>query len=155
MFSSSSHFFNLVTTAQLENMNSSLFFIAALLSVAGATKPVQKKLLLASAGAPGAAPAASPAASPAAPKDNWGADTHAEEFGKEYTHHVREGLKEPHVGEAGWQSETHANVANFDPHGRDFVTDSRSPAKMVFSGAGSISIVGVAIALPALALFGM
>merc|ERR1719298_66222 len=90
-------------------------------------------------GAPGAAPAAAgapggaPAASPAAPKDNWGADTHAEEFGKEYVHHTREGLKEPHVGEKGWISETHANVANFDSHGSDFVTDSRSP--VTFSGA--------------------
>merc|ERR1719449_500213 len=77
--------------------------------------------------APGGAPGGSPAASPAAPKDNWGADTHAEEFTKEYVHHTREGLKEPHVGEAGWQSETHANVTNFDPHGRDFLTDARSP----------------------------
>merc|ERR1719207_395462 len=125
-------------------MNSSLCFIAALLSVAAATKPVQKKLLLASAGA-------APAASPAAPKDNWGADTHAEEFGKEYTHHVREGLKEPHVGEAGWQSETHANVANFDPHGRDFVTDSRSPAKMVFSGSNTFSASGALFAMVAAA----
>merc|ERR550537_1143481 len=117
-----------------------------------ASKPVQKKLALtgngagAPAGAPGAAPGGSPAASPAAPKDNWGADTHAEEFGKEYTHHVREGLKEPHVGDPAWQSETHANVANFDPHGRDFVTDSRSPAKMVWSGAKELSGF-VAIAL--------
>eukprot|EP00746_Dinoflagellata_sp_MGD_P125614 gnl/MRDRNA2_/MRDRNA2_60413_c0_seq2.p1 gnl/MRDRNA2_/MRDRNA2_60413_c0~~gnl/MRDRNA2_/MRDRNA2_60413_c0_seq2.p1 ORF type:complete len:137 (-),score=37.34 gnl/MRDRNA2_/MRDRNA2_60413_c0_seq2:103-513(-) len=129
----------------------SFFRIAiAFVSVVAASKPAQKKLALTSssagapAGAPGAAPG--PAASPAAPKDNWGADTHAEEFGKEYTHHVREGLKEPHVGEAGWQSETHANVANFDPHGRDFVTDSRSPAKMVFSGAKELSCFG-AIAL--------
>merc|ERR550514_629072 len=121
-------------------MNSYLCLVAALLSVATATVPIQKKLALARTGAaPAASPGASPAASPAAPKDNWGADTHAEEFGKEYTHHVREGLKEPHVGEAGWQSETHANVANFDPHGRDFLTDSRSPAKMVFSGAKELS----------------
>merc|ERR1719301_197702 len=137
-------------------MNSSLYLIAAFLSVAAATTPVQKKLALARSGAPGAAPAASPgaspAASPAAPKDNWGADTHAEEFGKEYTHHVREGLKEPHVGEAGWQSETHANVANFDPHGSDFVTDSRSPAKMVFSGAMSVSATGAFAALVFLAM---
>merc|ERR550514_1617435 len=79
------------------------------------------------AASPGAAPGGAPAASPAAPKDNWGADTHAEEFTKEYVHHTREGMKEPHVGEAGWISETHANVANLDPHGRDFLTDSRSP----------------------------
>merc|ERR1719198_30138 len=98
--------------------------------------------------APGAAPGGAPAASPAAPKDNWGADSHAEEFGKEYVHHTREGLKEPHVGEAGWQSETHANVANFDPHGQDFVTDARSPAKLTFSGA-SHSVVGLAVMLPA------
>merc|ERR1719207_297855 len=129
----------------------------ALLSVVAASKPAQKKLALTSsgagapAGAPGAAPGGAPAASPAAPKDNWGADTHAEEFGKEYTHHVREGLKEPHVGEAGWQSETHANVANFDPHGRDFVTDSRSPAKM-FSGAMSVSANGAFAALVLLAM---
>merc|ERR1719301_32973 len=118
-------------------MNSRQCILATLLCLAAASKPAVKKLVLTGSGAPAASPAAapggSPAASPAAPKDNWGADTHAEEFGKEYTHHVREGLKEPHVGEAGWQSETHANVANFDPHGRDFVTDSRSPAKMVFS----------------------
>merc|ERR1719463_62949 len=111
-----------------------------------ASKPLRKKASLADmhsgapAGAPGAAPGGAPAASPAAPKDNWGADTHAEEFGKEYVHHVREGLKEPHVGEAGWQSETHANVANFDPHGSDFLTDSRSPAKMVFGGASRVAI---------------
>merc|ERR1719152_862642 len=100
------------------------------------------------AGAPGAAPggAPGPAASPAAPKDNWGADTHAEEFGKEYVHHVREGLSEPHVGEAGWQSETHANVANFGPHGQDFVTDSRSPAKIVFSSATHVSASLLALA---------
>merc|ERR1719359_53035 len=85
------------------------------------------------AGAPGGAPGAAPAASPAAPKDSWGADSHAEEFTNEYTFHTREGLKEPHVGEKGWISETHANVANFDPHGRDFLTDSRSP--VTFSGA--------------------
>merc|ERR1719181_941494 len=122
--------------------------------LAGASQPLRKKASLANvrsgapAGAPGAAPGGAPAASPAAPKDNWGADTHAEEFGKEYTHHVREGLKEPHVGEAGWQSETHANVANFDPHGRDFVTDSRSPAKVVFSGAKELSgFVAITIAL--------
>eukprot|EP00746_Dinoflagellata_sp_MGD_P166152 gnl/MRDRNA2_/MRDRNA2_95863_c0_seq1.p3 gnl/MRDRNA2_/MRDRNA2_95863_c0~~gnl/MRDRNA2_/MRDRNA2_95863_c0_seq1.p3 ORF type:complete len:139 (+),score=32.54 gnl/MRDRNA2_/MRDRNA2_95863_c0_seq1:83-499(+) len=93
------------------------------------------------AGAPGAAPG--PAASPAAPKDNWGADTHAEEFGNEYVHHVREGLKEPHVGEKGWMSETHANVANFDPHGRDFLTDSRSP--VVFSGAAAPTVAVLAV----------
>merc|ERR1719230_313930 len=130
--------------------------IAVLLSATSASKPLQKKLVLASAGAPGAAPGAapggSPAASPAAPKDNWGADTHAEEFGKEYTHHVREGLKEPHVGEAGWQSETHANVANFDPHGSDFVTDSRSPAKMMFSGSNTFSFSGAILAMVAAAL---
>merc|ERR1719390_616361 len=137
-------------------MNSCLCLIASLLSVALATTPLQKKLVLANAGAPGAAPAASPgaspAASPAAPKDNWGADTHAEEFGKEYTHHVREGLKEPHVGEAGWQSETHANVANFDPHGQDFLTDSRSPAKIVFSGSNTFSFSGAILAMVAAAL---
>merc|ERR1719321_2398169 len=134
-------------------MQSCFYIVVALLSVVAASKPGQKKLALTSssagapAGAPGAAPGGSPAASPAAPKDNWGADTHAEEFGKEYTHHVREGLKEPHVGEAGWQSETHANVANFDPHGSDFVTDSRSPAKMVWSGAKELSgFAAIAIA---------
>merc|ERR1719271_298466 len=116
-----------------------------MMALASASQPLRKKASLSDirTGAPAGAPGAAPAASPAAPKDNWGADTHAEEFGKEYTHHVREGLKEPHVGEAGWQSETHANVANFDPHGSDFVTDSRSPAKMVFSGA-SQSVVGLA-----------
>merc|ERR1719262_950070 len=122
--------------------------VVAMAVCAGASQPLRKKASLADlrsgapAGAPGAAPGGAPAASPAAPKDNWGADTHAEEFGKEYTHHVREGLKEPHVGEAGWQSETHANVANFDPHGQDFVTDSRSPAKMTFSGAKELSATG-------------
>merc|ERR1719313_643313 len=130
--------------------------VVAMVGFVSASQPLRKKVGLAAirSGAPGAAPAGAPgaapgpAASPAAPKDNWGADTHAEEFGKEYTHHVREGLKEPHVGEAGWQSETHANVANFDPHGRDFVTDSRSPAKMVFSGARELSgFIAIAIAL--------
>merc|ERR1719248_422933 len=117
--------------------------------VGSASQPLRKKASLADmhsgapAGAPGAAPGGAPSASPAAPKDNWGADTHAEEFGKEYVHHTREGLKEPHVGEAGWQSETHANVANFDPHGRDFVTDARSPAKIVFSSATHVSILGL------------
>merc|ERR1719174_1763199 len=132
----------------------SCFHVAlALLSVVAASKPVQKKYALMSsgggapAGAPGAAPGGAPAASPAAPKDNWGADTHAEEFGKEYVHHVREGLKEPHVGEAGWQSETHANVANFDPHGSDFVTDSRSPAKMMFSGSNTFSFSGAILSM--------
>merc|ERR1719387_2451086 len=109
--------------------------------------------MLTASGAPAASPAAAPggapAASPAAPKDNWGADTHAEEFGKEYVHHVREGLKEPHVGEAGWQSETHANVANFDPHGEDFLTDSRSPAKMVWSGSNAVSFSGAIFAMAA------
>merc|ERR1719359_1324566 len=140
-------------------MDTSWCLVAALLSMAMAANPVQKKLVLATAGAPGAAPAASPGASPgaspAAPKDNWGADTHAEEFGKEYTHHVREGLKEPHVGEAGWQSETHANVANFDPHGRDFLTDSRSPAQIVYSDAKPASAIGVAVVLPVMVLMGM
>merc|ERR1719465_128369 len=135
-----------------------LILVAVTAFLASASQPLRKKASLVSvgapAGAPGAAPGGSPAASPAAPKDNWGADSHAEEFGKEYVHHVREGLKEPHVGEAGWQSETHANVANFDPHGQDFVTDSRSPAKMMFSAAGSISVAG-AIAIPALVLLGM
>merc|ERR1719515_174260 len=126
--------------------------------LAGASQPLRKKAILADvhsgapAGAPGAAPGGAPAASPAAPKDNWGADTHAEEFGKEYVHHTREGLKEPHVGEAGWQSETHANVANFDPHGSDFVTDSRSPAKMTFSGSQSFSISGAILAVVTAAL---
>merc|ERR1719217_54314 len=136
-------------------MMGSFCIFTAMLSLATASQPAPKKLVLAGLGAPAASPAAapggSPAASPAAPKDNWGADTHAEEFGKEYVHHVREGLKEPHVGEAGWQSETHANVANFDPHGRDFLTDSRSPAKM-FSGAMSVSATGAFAALVLLAM---
>merc|ERR1719201_802264 len=120
--------------------------------VASSVQPLRKKASLADvrlgapAGAPGAAPGGAPSASPAAPKDNWGADTHAEEFGKEYVHHTREGLKEPHVGEAGWQSETHANVANFDPHGKDFVTDARSPAKMVFAGSNALSLSGAVLA---------
>merc|ERR1719194_4420 len=108
---------------------------------ANGAQPLRKKASLADArsgapaGAPGAAPGGAPAASPAAPKDNWGADTHAEEFTNEYVHHTREGLKEPHVGEAGWQSEMHAN---FDPHGEDFLTDRRSPAK-VYSAAGHVA----------------
>merc|ERR1719465_128057 len=114
-----------------------LILVAVTAFLASASQPLRKKASLVSvgapAGAPGAAPGGAPAASPAAPKDNWGADTHAEEFGKEYVHHTREGLKEPHVGEAGWMSETHVNVANFDPHGRDFLTDSRSP--VMYSGA--------------------
>merc|ERR1719321_2405119 len=87
-------------------------------------------------GAPGAAPAgAPPAAAPAGPADKWGADSHGEEFGNEYAYHERAHLKEPHIGNATWQSEMHANPGDFDPHGRDFITDSRSPAKMqVYSG---------------------
>merc|ERR1719272_2467407 len=114
-----------------------ILMIVALASAA----PLRKQASLADvhsaapAGAPGAAPGGAPSASPAAPKDNWGADTHADEFGKEYVHHTREGLKEPHVGDAAWQSEIHANVANFDPHGQDFLTDARSPAKLMYSGA--------------------
>merc|ERR1719310_2128641 len=81
-------------------------------------------------GAPGGAPGAAPAAAPAGPADKWGADTHGEEFGSEYAHHERKNLREPHIGDAAWQSEMHANVGDFDPHGRDFVTDSRSPAKL-------------------------
>merc|ERR1719359_884751 len=103
-----------------------------------------------SAGAPGAAPAAAPGgapgpAGPPAPTDSWGADTHAEEFGKEYIHHTREGLKEPHVGDAAWMSEIHSNVANFDPHGRDFLTDGRSPAKFTWSGAGHTAVSLIAL----------
>merc|ERR1719355_366357 len=98
------------------------------------------------AGAPGGAPggAPAPAASPAAPQDKWGADTHGEEFGKEYVHHTREGLKEPHVGDAAWQSEMHANPANFDPHGQDFLTDRRSPAKIMGAAgrvAGGVTVI--------------
>merc|ERR1719316_1885126 len=125
-----------------------LILVAITAYLGAASQPLRKKTSLvdlnsgAPAGAPGGAPGGAPAASPAAPKDNWGADTHAEEFGKEYVHHTREGLKEPHVGEAGWQSETHANVANFDPHGQDFITDSRSPAKIVFSSATHVSATG-------------
>merc|ERR1719335_688811 len=105
------------------------------------------------AGAPGGAPGAAPAASPAAPKDNWGADTHGEEFGKEYVHHTREGLKEPHVGDRVWQSEMHSNPADFDPHGRDFLTDARSPAKpMLFGGAGHLAAGLSTVLAPLLAL---
>merc|ERR1719313_638055 len=88
-------------------------------------------------GAPGGAPGAAPAAAPAGPADKWGADTHAEEFGSEYAHHERKNLREPHVGDAAWQSEMHANVGDFDPHGQDFVTDSRSPARTQFSFSAS------------------
>merc|ERR1719399_2655432 len=107
-------------------------------------RPKQTSLLKAKsgapAGAPGGAPGAAPAASPAAPTDKWGADSHAEEFGNEYVHHTREGLKEPHVGDAVWQSEMHSNPADFDPHGQDFLTDARSPAKpmMPFGAAGHV-----------------
>merc|ERR1719399_2208271 len=102
-------------------------------------------------GAPGGGPGAAPAASPAAPQDKWGADTHADEFGKEYIHHTREGLREPHVGEKGWQSEMHANPANFDPHGEDFLTDARSP--VIKAGAGrAASLTALAVALAAAAL---
>merc|ERR1719305_405756 len=124
--------------------------VVVMMVLASASQPLRKKASLANvrsgapAGAPGAAPGGAPAASPAAPKDNWGADTHAEEFGKEYVHHTREGLKEPHVGEAGWLSETHANVANFDPHGRDFLTDSRSP---VMPRAGATAPTAAALTL--------
>merc|ERR1719262_1398380 len=90
------------------------------------------------AGAPGAAPggAPGPAASPAAPQDKWGADTHADEFGHEYVHHTREGLKEPHIGDKAWQAEMHANPADFDPHGEDFLTDRRSPVVKAGSVGG-------------------
>merc|ERR1719321_261557 len=110
----------------------------------------QVSLVHSSAGAPGGAPGAAPggAPGPAAPpaaQDKWGADTHAEEFGNEYVHHVREGLKEPHVGEKGWMTETHANVANFDPHGQDFLTDKRSP--VTYSGAAAPTATLVALLL--------
>merc|ERR1719298_295058 len=138
--------------------NASLLLIAAAVLGASAyrfeahkAKPDAHKSLLsvkggAPAGAPGAAPGGAPGpAGPPAPKDSWGADTHADEFGKEYIHHTREGLKEPHVGDARWQSEMHANVANFDPHGQDFLTDRRSPAK-VFGAAGGLSMSLAALA---------
>merc|ERR1719506_2307939 len=102
-------------------------------------------------GAPGSAPAAAPAAAPAGPADKWGADTHGEEFGSEYAHHERKNLREPHIGDAAWQSEMHANVGDFDPHGRDFVTDSRSPAKLhlSFSAAAPVSTMAVTLAVAA------
>merc|ERR1719311_1693067 len=129
-----------------------------MVALASASQPLRKKASLANvrsgapAGAPGAAPGGAPAASPAAPKDNWGADSHAEEFGKEYVHHTREGLKEPHVGEAGWQSEMHANPANFDPHGEDFLTDRRSPARPMLGGAGHLAAGLVTMMCPIVAL---
>merc|ERR1719316_323006 len=139
--------------------NASVLLVAAAFVSASAyltephqTKPAAHKALLsvkggAPAGAPGAAPGP---AGPPAPKDSWGADTHADEFGKEYIHHTREGLKEPHVGDAAWQSEMHANVANFDPHGQDFVTDRRSPAKPMLGSAGRFTTSVAAVVLPAL-----
>merc|ERR1719506_926379 len=98
-------------------------------------------------GAPGSAPAAAPAAAPAGPADKWGADSHGDEFGNEYAYHERKNLREPHIGNATWQSEMYANAGDFDPHGRDFVTDSRSPAKMVlYSGAASAKIFAAGLA---------
>merc|ERR1719487_1298642 len=116
--------------------------ILSLVCALAVQAPAQRVMSLASfhsgapAGAPGGAPGAAPgpAASPAAPQDKWRADTHADEFGKEYIHHTREGLREPHVGEKAWLSEMHANPANFDPHGEDFLTDARSP--VIKAGAG-------------------
>merc|ERR1719265_369686 len=96
---------------------------------AAAHRPSRRVASLASFHSSGGAPAGAPgpAASPAAKQDNWAADTHADEFGKEYIHHTREGLREPHVGDKAWMSEMHANPANFDPHGEDFLTERRSP----------------------------
>merc|ERR1719421_1584262 len=97
-------------------------------------------------GAPGGAPGAAPGAAPAGPTDKWGADTHSEEFGSEYAHHEHKTVKEPHVGDAAWQSEMHANPGHFDPHGQDFLTDSRSPAQ---KSAAAQVFAGVAVMLVA------
>merc|ERR1719450_585014 len=95
-------------------------------------------------GAPGATPAAAPAAAPAGPADKWGSDTHAEEFGSEYAHHEHKTVKEPHVGDAAWMSEMHASPGDFDPHGQDFLTDSRSP---VTRSAAAPAATGLATVL--------
>merc|ERR1719240_566736 len=130
--------------------------LAAFFALAIAHQPSRKSVSLVKAGtgapgaAPGGAPGAAPAGSPAGPTDSWGADTHAEEFGKEYVHHTREGLKEPHVGDAAWQSEMHANPANFDPHGDDFLTDRRSPARPMLGDAGRVEL-GLTLLAPLLA----
>merc|ERR1719311_480522 len=120
----------------------------ALAAVAAAEHPLRRSSQLqrargqisaaAPGGAPGGAPGAAPGAAPAGPTDKWGADTHAEEFGSEYAHHEHKTVKEPHVGDAAWQSEMHKNPGDFDPHGQDFVTDSRSP--VVRSGSGRVAV---------------
>merc|ERR1719240_1165023 len=107
---------------------------------------LQRARLQTGSAAPGGAPGAAPGAAPAGPTDKWGADTHAEEFGGEYAHHEHKTVKEPHVGDAAWQSEMHANPGDFDPHGQDFLTDSRSPVQR---GTAAPVALGLATALAA------
>ena len=126
-------------------------FVAALVLAAGCHAKMVRKTLRASA--PGAAPSsaaapgAAPVPAPAAAKDSWGADTHGQEFGKEYLSHERKNLKEPSVHhDAVWQNEMERNVADFDPHGHDFVTDRRSPAKNPVGGYSGASGARVTVA---------
>merc|ERR1719171_1842593 len=85
------------------------------------------------------------------PKDKWGADTHEEEFGHEYDEHHRPDLKEPSVNDKGWDAETHDNPGDWDPHGKDAVTNSSSPAKkpvksaVVKSAVVQLSVFSVAV----------
>merc|ERR1719158_2042125 len=108
------------------------------LAAALAAEPVShlqsraRKLNRGSVGAPGAAPGAAPGGAPGgapaapAPKDKFGADTHAEEFGNEYLVHEHKTVKEPNVHEdAAWKNEM-VNAGKFDPHGEDWLTDEKS-----------------------------
>merc|ERR1719230_1639042 len=119
-------------------MRATIAFAVLALAGAVAEQPVShlqrraRMLNRGSVGAPGAAPAAAPGGAPGgapAPKDKFGADTHAEEFGNEYLVHEHKTVQEPNALEdKAWKSEMHTKLENFDPHGQDFLTDERSPA---------------------------
>merc|ERR1719421_235174 len=95
-----------------------VFLVSALLLVASAKLPSKSQpLLLAKSGAPGAAPGAAPGGAPGgapaapAPKDKFGADTHAEEFGNEYLVHEHKTVKEPNALEdKAWKNEMHTKL---------------------------------------------
>merc|ERR1719261_781600 len=83
------------------------------------------------AAAPGGAPGPSgapgapgPGAAPATFTENWGADSHKEEFSKEYTTFTRKRLREPHMKDQKWLEEMKEGPGEFDLD-RDFVHDTR------------------------------
>eukprot|EP00746_Dinoflagellata_sp_MGD_P100278 gnl/MRDRNA2_/MRDRNA2_40799_c0_seq1.p1 gnl/MRDRNA2_/MRDRNA2_40799_c0~~gnl/MRDRNA2_/MRDRNA2_40799_c0_seq1.p1 ORF type:complete len:154 (-),score=44.30 gnl/MRDRNA2_/MRDRNA2_40799_c0_seq1:50-511(-) len=83
------------------------------------------------AAAPGGAPGPSgapgapgPGAAPASIHENWGADTHKEEFAKEYSTFTRKHLREPHMGDQKWLDEMAEGPGEFDLD-KDFVHDTK------------------------------